>query len=133
MGELTTHLEQCNRIRSEIIHLDVVLQLFDPGTDPVELPIIRKRAPRTAWFARGEQISMIYAAIRDGGTVASTELAKEAIKLKGISENDRATYREFAHKFHHLLHYLGRRGQLDKIGYGQGARWKLAPQEPDLL
>jgi hypothetical protein len=36
-------------------------------------------------------------------------------------------------KFHNLLQHMGRRGQLEKIGSGQGARWKLAPTEPSLI
>jgi len=60
-------------------------------------------------------------------------LAREATKRKGIAEHDRATYREFVSKFHNLLQHMGAAGQLEKIGSGQGARWKLAPQEPDLI
>jgi len=133
MGELALHQQECDRIRSEIIHLDVVLRLFDPATDPGELPALRKRVHRTEWFARGEQTNMVYDAVRERGTVSATELAKDAIKRKGIAEHDRATYREFVSKFHNLLQHMGRRGQLDKIGQGQGARWKLAPVEPDLI
>src|SRR5580692_692180 len=52
MGELAMHQQECDRIRSEIIHLDVVLSLFDPATDPGALPALRKRVHRTEWFAR---------------------------------------------------------------------------------
>ena len=40
MGELALHQQECDRIRSEIIHLDVALRLFDPATDPGELPAL---------------------------------------------------------------------------------------------
>src|SRR5271165_5958050 len=93
MGELAVHQQECDRIRSEIIHLDVVLRLFDPKTDPGDLPALRKRVHRTEWFARGEQTNMVYDALREIGTVSATELAKEAVKRKGIAEHDRATYR----------------------------------------
>jgi len=127
------HQEQWYRIRSEIIHLDVVLRLFDPATDPGELPALRKRVHPTEWFARGEQTNMVYDALRERGTVSATEPADEGIKRKGITTHDRATRREFVSKFHNLLQHMGRRGQLDKIVQGQGARWKLAPVEPDLI
>jgi hypothetical protein len=42
-------------------------------------------------------------------------------------------YREFVSKFHTLFAAMERRGQLDKICGGQGARWKLAPVEADLI
>jgi len=133
MGELAMHQQECDRIRSEIIHLDVVLRLFDPATDPGELPALRKRVHRTEWFARGEQTNMVYDALRDSGTVAATELARAAMTRKGIADHDRATYREFVSKFHNLLQHMDRRGQLEKIGEGQGARWKLAPIERNLI
>jgi|HubBroStandDraft_6_1064221.scaffolds.fasta_scaffold2557533_1 hypothetical protein len=63
----------------------------------------------------------VYDALRQHGTVSATELADEGIKRKGIATHDRATRREFASKFHNLLQHMGRRGQLDKIGSGQGA------------
>jgi len=133
MGELVMHQQECDRIRSEIIHLDVVLRLFDPATDPGELPALRKRVHRTEWFARGEQTNMVYDALRERGTVSATELADQAVARKGIATHDRATRREFVSKFHNLLQHMGRRGQLEKIGQGQGARWKIAPMERDLL
>jgi hypothetical protein len=133
MGELARYQEEVDRIRSEIIHLDVVLRLFDPGTDPGQLPALRKRLTRTEWFARGEQTNIVYDALRERGTVAAIELAREAMKRKGIADHDRATYREFVAKFHNLMQHMGRRGQLEKIGEGQGCRWKLAPIEPGLI
>ena len=133
MGELAMHQQECDRIRSEIIHLDVVLRMFDPATDPGELPALRKRVHRTEWFARGEQTTMVYDGLRERGTVSATELADQAVARKGIAEHDRATRREFVSKFHNLLQHMGRRGQLDKIGQGQGGRWKIAPTEPDLI
>ena len=55
------------------------------------------------------------------------------LKRKGIADHDRTTYREFVAKFHNLMQHMGRRGQLEKIGQGQGARWKLTPIERDLI
>ena len=133
MGELALHQQECDRIRSEIIHVDVVLRLFDPKTNPDELPALRKRVHRTEGFARGEQTNMVYDGLRERGTVSATELADQAVARKGFAAQDRATRREFVSKFHNLLQHMGRRGQLEKIGQGQGARWKLAPVEPDLI
>jgi hypothetical protein len=72
-------------------------------------------------------------ALRERGTVSATELADEGTKRKRVATHDRATRREFVSKFHNLLQHMGRRGQLDKVGQGRGARWKLAPQERDLI
>jgi hypothetical protein len=61
----TAEFFQHDRIRSEIVHLDVAL--FDPATDPGELPVLRKRVHRTEWFARGEQTNVVYNALRERG------------------------------------------------------------------
>jgi hypothetical protein len=76
---------------------------------------------------------MVYDTLRRRESVAAIEPAREAMKGKGIDDTERAIYREFVAKFHNLLQHMGRRGQLEKIGEGQGARWKLAPIEPDLI
>ena len=130
MGELAFHQQECDRIRSKIIHLDVVLRMFDPSTDPGELPALRKRVHRTEWFARGEQTNKGHDALLERGTVSATGLADAAVDRKGIAPHDRATRREFVSKFHNLLQHMGRRCQLDKIGQGQDAGWKLARVEP---
>jgi hypothetical protein len=74
---------------------------------------------------------MVYDALRERGSVSGAELTSDALKRKGIAETDRATYRAFLSKFRNLLQHTGRRGQLAKVSQGKGARWKLAPVEPN--
>jgi hypothetical protein len=52
---------------------------------------------------------------------------------EGISEDDKKIVQEIIAAFAHVAAYLTRRGKLVKIGKGAGARWKLAPDEPELF
>jgi hypothetical protein len=52
---------------------------------------------------------------------------------KGIAETDKKVLRDIVARFTNVAYDLTRRGKLVKIGDGPGARWKLAPTEPELL
>jgi hypothetical protein len=41
--------------------------------------------------------------------------------------------RDIIVRLSNVAYDLTRRGKLVKIGHGPGARWKLAPTEPDLI
>jgi hypothetical protein len=76
---------------------------------------------------------LVYDPLRNGDAVAATELTDAAIKANNIASEDRATRREFTAKFHNLLRHRGRRGQLDKVVSGPGAKWRIAETEPGLI
>ena len=53
-GQIEMHNREIDRLRSELVHLDATLRLFDPYIQPDEIAS-RKRWPRrTDYFARGE-------------------------------------------------------------------------------
>jgi hypothetical protein len=131
-GDIEAHLREVERLRADLVHLDVVLRLFDPDTDPDEIAP-KRRHRRIAYFAKGELSKRVYEAIRDDRTTSADELAAAAMAEKHVSETDRATRRLFASKFHSALHDLRRRGHVENIGQGKGVRWKLAPVEPELI
>jgi hypothetical protein len=131
-GEIEMHGREIDRLRSELIHLDATLRLFDPETDPTDVPALHRYPKRTEWFARGEVTRRMYETLRDEGTVSPRELAKRAMVAKGISETDRKVRKDIAALFTNVACYLTQRGKLVKVGRGPDARWKLAPMEPDL-
>ncbi len=51
------HSREIDRLRAEIVHLDAVLRLFDPETDPTDIPALCRHPRRTEWFARGRSRS----------------------------------------------------------------------------
>ena len=52
---------------------------------------------------------------------------------KGMAETDKKVLRDIVARFTNVAYDLTRRRKLVKIGDGPGARWKLAPAEPDLI
>jgi hypothetical protein len=132
-GEIEMHSREIDRLRGELIHLDATLRLFDPATDPQGIPALLRHPRRTEWFARGEVTQRIYEALRDQGTISPRQVAYAAIEAKQIPAPDSATKRDIVARFTNVMYDLTRRGLAEKIGHGPGAKWKIAPRDPDLL
>jgi len=132
-GQIEMHSREIDRLRSELVHLDATLRLFDPFSVPEDI-LPRQRWPRrTDYFAKGELTRLVYEAIRDNGTTCAGELAAAAMKIRDIPETDSQVRRDFVNRFLNTLHDLLRRGTVEKIGSGRGVRWKLAEREPRLV
>src|SRR5439155_20014804 len=121
-GMIAMHEGEARQLRAELIHIDAVLRLFDPETDPEGLPIRKAFPRRMAYFAKGEITRRVLDTLRENGTVAANELADAALAEKGIPETDRTTRRDFVNRFHNMLHHMRRRGTTEKIGHGEGVR-----------
>jgi hypothetical protein len=132
-GEIAMHSREIDRLRAELVHLDATLRLFDPATEPSDIPAQRRYPRRTEWFSRGEATRRLYEAFRKEGIIWPRQVARQAMAEKGISETDRKVAQEIIATFTHVAAYLTRSGKLIKIGRGEDARWKLAPTEPELL
>ena len=92
-GEIAMHSREIDRLRAELVHLDATLPLFDPDTEPSDVPALYRHPKRTEWFARGEVTRRVYETLRNEGTVSPRELAKRAMIEKGISETDERSAR----------------------------------------
>jgi hypothetical protein len=125
-GEIAMHSREIERRRTELIHLDATLRLFDPETDPNDVPVLHRYPKRTEWFARGEVTRRVYEALRDESVVSLRELATRSMVEKGISETDGKVRKDIAALFTNVAYNLTQRGKLVKIGRGPDARWKLA-------
>ena len=64
-GEVEMHSHEIDRLRAELVHLDATMQLFDPETDPSDVPALRRNPRRTEWFTRGEVTQRVYEAFRE--------------------------------------------------------------------
>jgi hypothetical protein len=129
-GQIEMHSREVDRLRSELVHLDATLRLFDPYVIPDQIAS-RKRWPRrTDYFARGELTRLVFEAVRENGTTAAGALAAAAMTARSIPESDSAIRRDFVARFLNTLHDLLRRGTVEKIGQGRGVRWRLAEREP---
>jgi hypothetical protein len=107
--------------------------LFDPATDPDDIPALRRYPRRTEWFARGEVTQRIYEAFRDAELIWPREIARTAMAAKEVPDTDKMVVRDIIGRFTNVCYDLTRRGQLVKVGNGPGARRRLAPAEPDLI
>src|SRR5205807_709518 len=67
----------------------------------------------------------VYEALRDKKIIWPREIAKPAMAEKGIPETDKAIRKDIVSRFTNVMYDITRRGQLVKIGHGEGARWKL--------
>jgi hypothetical protein len=134
-GEIELHNREIERLRAALIHIDAVLRLFDPGIDPNDIEARKLRFPRRIeYFEKGELAGRVYEALRtNGDTVSCEELSRKALADKGLAATDRVAHRLFMCKFMPALADLRRRGIVEKVGEGRGVRWKLVPQEPDLI
>lgn len=81
------HNREVDRLRSELVHLDATLRLFDPYATPDEIES-RKRWPRrTDYFARGELTRLVFDELCEHGTTAAGELAAAAMVARSIPES----------------------------------------------
>ena len=133
-GRIVRHNHELDQLRADLVHVDAVLRIFDPGSDPEDIASRIPRQRRTEYFAPGELARRVYEALRTSGdTVSAEELTNKALADKGIASTDRVARRLFMTKFMPALADLRRRGIVEKIGHGRGVRWKLAAVEPDLI
>ena len=65
--------------------------------------------------------------MRTRGTVASQEIAAEAMRDKGLDpDTDPTTRTDFVRRVTLQLNDMVRKGKVEKIGRGRAMRWKLA-------
>ncbi len=133
MGEIEFHQVRIGKLRTDLVHLDATLRLFDPATDPDNIGARQHRATRTHYFEKGELARRIYAALRENGTTCAIDLAVAAMADREIDKGDAKIRKDFVGRFSNQLHDFGRRRIIERIGKGPGVRWKLTPQEPDLI
>src|SRR5579863_10623347 len=88
-GKIELHNREIERLRAALIHIDAVLRLYDPGTDPNAIEP-RKRFPRRVeYFEKGELARRVYEALRDDGdTVSCEQLTRKALADKGLAATD---------------------------------------------
>ena len=124
IGDLEKRIE---KLRTELVHLDAVLRMFRPDFKAEGLPVRHRRPTKSPYFAHGELTKRIYDAMRIGGSVASGDIAAEAMRDKGLDpDNDPVTRSDFVRRVTLQLNDMVRKGKVEKIGRGRAMRWKLA-------
>src|ERR1700758_4467991 len=114
--------------RADLTHIDGVLRLFQPERDPGDIKPKRTYARRTRYFARNELSRLVMDALRaaDGEPVATEAIAGRIITAKSFDAADAALRKAIGEQALALLRSFRKRGVVEQIGLGRGARWKLA-------
>jgi hypothetical protein len=111
--------------RADLVHIDNALRLMNSPIVGDAIPARKPRPRNTGYFVHGELSRRIYDALRTRETVSAAELADLALVDKGIEDAGvRAT---FVGRFLVRLDQMALRGHVERIGSGQGVRWRLTP------
>ena len=110
--------------RADLVHLDNALRLLNSPIVGESIRAIKPRPRNTGYFVHGELTRRIYEGLRDRRDgVTASELADKALADKGIDDPSiRAT---FVSRFLVRLGNMAPRGHVERIGGGQGVRWRL--------
>ena len=124
---------QLDQQRADLTHIDGVLRLLAPESDPEAIKPKRAYVRRTHYFARNELSRSILGALRDaeGKPLSADEIVGQVLAAKGYDLADavmRGTVRKQALM---MLRTYRKRGMVEQTGLGRGMRWKLAHRVPD--
>lgn len=123
ISEAEKHIE---RLRAELVHLDIVLRMFRPDVAIDSLPARHRRPTKSPYFGHGEITQRVYDAIREHGTITSVDVALAAMRAKGLNpETDLRTRIDFVKRIARVLSDLARTDKIERIGRGKPARWRL--------
>jgi len=128
--ELEARIVQCE---ADLVHVDATLRMFAPDIEPRFIP---PRAPfrRSHYFRDGQLSRRCLDFLRDTtATAVSADDIVAAIMLeRGYDLADRPLRSGLVRTTCSALNRLVQHHLVERIGRGNGARWKLAPIEPDL-
>src|SRR5205823_5296155 len=108
------------------VHIDHALRLLDPTVNVWDIRDKKPRIRNTGYFAHGELSRRIYEALRSADSMTAAEIAEDAMKDKGLPLDDKRIRATFLSRFLVRLDHLVARGTVERIGSGNGVRWKLA-------
>lgn len=129
-GRIVDLRREAENLQAQLVHLDAVLKLY--GLEPAEIPNKGRMPVRSAYFGRNEISQRCRDLIREKGTIKAVDVAIQAMKDKGLDPvSDKAVRRDFVRRILTTLHDLKRYGYVEKIGFGNGVRWKAVTLPED--
>lgn len=109
-----------------LLHVDHTLRLFDPTVEPRHIPPKHPQTRSDGYFGRGEITRRIYDALRSGETRSAVDIVLLTITAKNLPIEDKHLRSTFTTRFLVRLNQLTDKGILERIGGGNGVRWRLA-------
>lgn len=109
--------------RADLVHIDNALRLLNSPLPGEAIPARKPRPKNTGYFVHGELSRRIYDALRGRESVSAAEIADLAMADKGIA--DKGVRATFIARFLVRLDQMALRGTIERIGAGNGVRWRL--------
>lgn len=116
---------QISICRADLAHIDGALRLLNSPIAGSDVPAKRIRPKAEGYFAHGELGRRVFDALRERQEpITAADLADAAMadKKLGDDKNIRAL---FVRRFLVRLDQMALRGHVERIGAGNGVRWRL--------
>jgi hypothetical protein len=110
--------------RSDVLHLDAVIRMFDPASEP-EAILPKEPGRRLNWFVEGKLPRKVLDVLRTATEpLSAREIATEVMQRRGFNPEDAATLATVEKRVNDILRR--RRDVLEKVQLGPRAvGWKV--------
>jgi hypothetical protein len=116
--------KRLDEYRADLLHIDNALRLLNSRVAGNAIPPRLPRPRKRGYFAHGELTRRIYEGLRERQIMSAAELADIAMADKGLDDKElRAT---MITRFLVRLNQMVPLGSIERIGRGNGVRWRLA-------
>ncbi|MEE3500474.1 hypothetical protein [Acidiphilium acidophilum] len=111
--------------RSELHQIDCAIKVLTPDLRTARL--IATRHARSRFFVSGELSRRCQDALREakGTWITAEDIARIAIREKGLSPDDAAIRGDFTRRLLWTLNRFVKRETVEKEGWGTAARWRV--------
>lgn len=122
---------QAEQNRKLILHIDATLKALDPEIKLHTIRVKHRAAERSSYFAPGEIAGRCRDLLREAGArgITADDVTVKAMDDKGVGPGDEKIRRDFLKRFHWTLGRLVTNGDVVRIGYGKGVKWRLRDLE----
>jgi hypothetical protein len=134
-GEIAELEKQAAQKRADLAHVNAVLRLYDPKAAAEEVRP-KHLAFRHRFFGNGELSRHCLNQLREaeGLAISADDIAIGAMRAKNMPLGDDPLRQKLVSTTLAALKRLSKRGSVEKIGEGVGARWRLTSDAPgDLM
>ena len=117
--------DQLAQARSDVLHLDAVIRLFDPASEP-EAILPKEPGRRLLWFGEGELPRRVFDVLRTAAEPLNVrEIATEVMQRRGFNPEDAATLATVEKRVSDILRR--RADVVEKVKLGPRAvGWRVA-------
>jgi hypothetical protein len=123
IGELE---KQTAQRRADLAHINAALRIFDPKA-AIENIRSKQHSHRNRFFGNGELSRHCLDTLREaeGLQISADDIAIAAMKSEDMPLGDNPPRQRLLQSTLYALKQLRKRGSIEKIGEGVGAKWKI--------